>query len=90
MTVIIKWDLEQFHCSNTLPVKNGFGEIIKPYTEKLTKYIRENYKERYNNVVGGIKTVEDINNYKKYGATYYSISTLCFSPFGFIKLLMEL
>ena len=87
-----KMGFRQFHCSNTLPVKNGgaSGEIIKPYTEKLTKYIRENYKDATIISGGGIKTVEDIANYKKYGATYYSISTLCFSPFGFIKLLMEL
>jgi len=87
-----KMGFRQFHCSNTLPVKEGgaSGEIIKPYTEKLTRYIRENYKDATIISGGGIKTVIDIEDYKKCGATYYSISTLCFSPIGFIKLLMEL
>ena len=87
-----KMGFRQFHCSNTVPVKEGgaSGEIVKPYTEKLTRYIRENYKDATIISGGGIKRVDDIENYKKCGATYYSISTLCFSPIGFIKLLMEL
>ena len=81
-----KMGFRQFHCSNTLPVQNGgaSGEIIKPYTEKLTKYIRENYKDATIISGGGIKTVDDIKFYKKCGATYYSISTLCFSPIGYV------
>ena len=87
-----KMGFRQFHCSNTLPVENGgaSGEIIKPYTEKLTKYIHQNYSDATIISGGGIKTVDDIHNYKKCGAMYYSISTLCFSPLGFIKLLIQL
>ena len=35
-------------------------------------------------------TKKDIENYKAVGGDYFSISTLCFSPIRFIKLLFEL
>ena len=53
-----KMGFRQFHCSNTLPVKEGgaSGEIVKPYTEKLTRYIRENYKDA-TIISGGIRVL---------------------------------
>lgn len=76
-----------FHCSNTLPVKNGglSGIILKPYTENLIKKIKNKYPDTVIVAGGGIKTINDIYNYKKYKADYYSVSTLLFNPLMFIK-----
>ena len=82
----------QFHCCNTVPVNEGgaSGEIVRPYTEFFTQYIKQKYSDATVISGGGIETLSDINNYKNKGANYFSISTLCFSPLGFIKLLFEL
>ena len=81
-----------FHCSNTLPVENGglSGPALIPYTEKLTNYIKSKYPEAKVVCGGGIKSVDDIKSYRRNGGDYFSISTLCFSPFLFCKLLYEL
>ena len=76
-----------FHCSNTLPIENGglSGIILKPYTENLIKKIKNKYPDTVIVAGGGIKTINDIYNYKKYKADYYSVSTLLFNPLMFIK-----
>ena len=87
-----KMGFREFHCSNTFPTKDGgvSGEILRPYTEDLTRYIKDNYTDTKVICGGGIKTKKDIENYKAVGGDYFSISTLCFSPIRFIKLLFEL
>jgi dihydroorotate dehydrogenase len=87
-----KQGFRQFHCSNTLPVRNGglSGETLIPYTTENTRYIKNKYTDAEVVCGGGITSKEDIQNYKENGADYYSISTICFSPHKFIKLLFEL
>tara|TARA_B100000989_G_C19516464_1_gene461917 strand:+ start:320 stop:1060 length:741 start_codon:yes stop_codon:yes gene_type:complete len=82
----------QFHSSNTLPVKNGglSGKTLIPYTVENTEYIKNKYKDAEVVCGGGITRVMDIEGYKNKGGDYYSISTLCFSPYKFMKLLFEL
>ena len=72
----------QFHCSNTLKTKKGglSGETLRPYTNKLITYIREKYPDTTIIAGGGIKTIHDMENYKKNGANHYSISTIFFHP----------
>jgi dihydroorotate dehydrogenase len=77
-----KEGFRQFHCSNTLPIKEGglSGKTLIPYNNNLIK----NIKNKYNDVEiisgGGITEIQDIINYKKIGASHYSISTVCFNP----------
>lgn len=82
----------QFHSSNTLPVKGGglSGKTLVPYTLENTEYIKGKYKDAAIVCGGGITSVSDIKKYKENGGDYYSISTLCFSPYKFLKLLFEL
>jgi dihydroorotate dehydrogenase len=82
----------QFHCSNTIPVKEGglSGSSIKPYTNKHTKYISEKYPDTIVISGGGIREYSDIISYKKMGATHYSISTLLFNPIKFLNLIINL
>ena len=56
-----------FHCSNTLPVENGglSGPALIPYTKKLTNYIKSNYPEAKVVCGGGIKSVDDIESYRR-------------------------
>ena len=73
----------QFHCCNTLPVKEGglSGKSLIPYSVNLI----QNIKNKYSNTIiiggGGIRDVNDITTYNKAGAIHYSISTLLFNPF---------
>lgn len=81
----------QFHCSNTLPVESGglSGKTLIPYTSNLTKLIREKYDDVEIIAGGGIGDCTDIVNYKKCGADYFSVSTLCFNPFKFTMLYFQ-
>lgn len=82
----------QYHCCNTLSVKEGglSGKSIKPYTDKLTKYISETYPNTIVVSGGGIHNYTDLCSYKKKGATHFSVSTLLFNPVKFIHLLINL
>lgn len=78
----------QFHCSNTIPVKNGglSGKSIIPYNKKIIGYIHENYKDCTIIGGGGITKWEDIKTYKDFGAQHFSFSTVTFCPYLFLKL----
>lgn len=77
-----KEGFRQFHCSNTLPVKEGglSGKTLIPYNKKLIETITNKYDDVEIIGGGGITGIQDIINYKKIGASHYSISTLCFNP----------
>ena len=73
----------QFHLSNTLPTKYGglSGPLLKPYTQRNIQYIRKFYPKCIIIAGGGIQSMKDIEEYKKAGANYFSISSLFFHPF---------
>lgn len=75
----------QFHCSNTLPVKNGglSGPILKKYNLSLIKYIKNKYPNSTIIAGGGIRNIKDIEYYKNIGADHFSVSTLAFNPLLF-------
>tara|TARA_Y100000590_G_C15502202_1_gene932075 strand:+ start:101 stop:811 length:711 start_codon:yes stop_codon:yes gene_type:complete len=78
----------QFHCSNTIPIKEGglSGKSIKPFSEYLIKYINTNYKDTEIIGGGGITKIEDMYNYKDCGANHFSASTVFFCPYISAKL----
>ena len=73
----------QFHCCNTLPVKEGglSGKSLIPYSVNLIQNIKNKYSDTIIIGGGGIRDVNDIITYNKAGAVHYSISTLFFNPF---------
>jgi dihydroorotate dehydrogenase len=84
---LYKQGFRQFHCSNTLPKEDGSGglsgHILRPYTSKLVKTIKNKYPDTEIIAGGGIRNYQDIASYKQYGANHFSISSLCFNPFMF-------
>ena len=82
-----KIGFRQFHCCNTIPIKQGglSGKSIQPYSLRLIHYLRNNYKDVEIIAGGGIQSSEDIRTYKNNGANYFSISTLLFNPYKFAK-----
>ena len=78
----------QFHCSNTIPIKEGglSGSSIITYNNKLIKHIKQNYKNTTIIAGGGIQNINDIYYYKLIGADHYSISTVIFNPIKFLRL----
>jgi dihydroorotate dehydrogenase len=80
-----KQGFRQFHCSNTIPIKEGglSGPKLIPYTSNLVSYIHNNYPDCEIIAGGGIQNYNDINYYKKLGANHTSVSTLLFNPFKF-------
>tara|TARA_B100000768_G_scaffold89705_2_gene84169 strand:+ start:121 stop:828 length:708 start_codon:yes stop_codon:yes gene_type:complete len=78
-----KQGFRQFHCSNTLPIKDGgqSGPILKKYNKDTIGYIKEKYPDTVIIGGGGIREICDLNYYKNLGASHYSISTLFFNPF---------
>jgi dihydroorotate dehydrogenase len=79
----------QFHCSNTLPIKEGglSGKKLMFFNKKLIPYIKNNYKDSIVIAGGGIQNMKDVEYYKNLGADHFSFSTVCFNPFKTIKLL---
>lgn len=79
---------KQFHCCNTIPIKEGglSGSSLIPYTSAKIKYINEKYPDTIVIAGGGIKTYNDIIHYKFLGCNNFSVSTLLFNPYGFAKL----
>jgi dihydroorotate dehydrogenase len=77
-----KEGFRQFHCSNTLPVQYGglSGPSLIPYTSKLVKYIKKNYKDTIVIAGGGVRDVDQAESYKRLGADHISISSLFFNP----------
>jgi len=82
----------QFHCSNTLPIKEGglSGINLIPYTSNLITMIKTKYPDATVIAGGGIRDIETIKKYKILGADHFSISTLCLSPLRFVLLLKEI
>ena len=86
-----KEGFRQFHVSNTLPTKYGglSGPALKPYTNSNIQYIRKFYKDVIIIAGGGIRSIKDVEEYKKNGANHFSVSTLCFNPILFLKFYFE-
>ena len=78
-----KQGFRQFHCSNTLPVKNGgqSGSILIPFNNKLITYIKNKYNDTTIIAGGGIYNYNTLLHYKYLGASHFSLSTIFFSPF---------
>ena len=78
-----KQGFRQFHCSNTLPIKEGglSGKSLIPYTNNLILYIKNKYPDTELIAGGGIQNIDAFNYYKKLGADHFSISSICFNPF---------
>lgn len=81
----------QFHCCNTIPVKNGglSGISLIPHVQKKIKNIKEKYPDTTVIAGGGIRDIDTIRMYKKYGADHYSVSSVMFNPFKFTKLYLD-
>ena len=86
-----KEGFRQFHCSNTIPIKEGglSGKSITPLSHYLIKYIKNNYKDAEIIGGGGITKIEDINKYKHIGANHVSASTVFFCPYLSTKLYFD-
>ena len=86
-----KQGFRQFHCSNTLPTPTGgaSGPILIEYTSDIVHYINKKYKDATIVAGGGIYNYSVLENYKKLGATYFSVSTVFFSPVNCLNLFYD-
>ena len=86
-----KEGFRQFHLSNTLPTKYGglSGPMLKPYTTKNIQYIKKFYPGCIIIAGGGIRSMKDVEEYRKSGADHFSVSSLCFNPIAFLKFYNE-
>ena len=83
-----KQGFRQYHCCNTIPVPEGglSGSSLQKHVKKHIKYLNDKYKDCEIISGGGITDIEDVNEYKKFGAKHFSVSTAFFNPFKFTKL----
>jgi dihydroorotate dehydrogenase len=81
----------QFHASNTLPTEKGgiSGKILKPHTTGLIRYIKNSWNDTVVIAGGGIRSMKDVEEYRKAGADHFSVSSLCFNPIAFLKFYKE-
>ena len=78
----------QFHCCNTIPIKNGglSGKSLVPYTNEKIEYIKNNLPYSVIIAGGGITNINDVRAYKIKGAQHFSASTVFFNPFAAMML----
>jgi len=83
---LYKQGFRQFHCCNTLPVKEGglSGKTLIPIVSKKIKQIKEKYPDTTIIAGGGIKDIDTLKMYKECGADHFSVSTIMFNPFKFV------
>lgn len=81
----------QFHASNTFPTEKGgiSGKTIKPYTKLTIRYIKSKWNDTVVIAGGGIRSMKDVEEYRKAGADHFSVSSLCFNPIAFLKFYKE-
>ena len=86
-----KQGFRQFHCSNTIPIKEGglSGTAIIPYTSNLIRSIKTTYSDVELIGGGGIYNWSELNNYKNLGADHFSVSTIFFKPINLSMFLFD-
>ena len=79
----------QIHCSNTLPITGGglSGKELIGYTAKHIDFLKTNYPSVKIIAGGGINHIDIVNFYKGKGADYFSLGTVCFTPWKLRKIL---
>ena len=79
----------QIHCSNTLPIIGGglSGKELMAYTMKHIDFLKTNYPSVKIIAGGGINHIDIVNFYKGKGADYFSLGTVCFTPWKLRKIL---
>ena len=79
----------QIHCSNTLPITGGglSGRELRNYTVKHIDFLKTNYPSVKIIAGGGINHIDIVNFYKGKGADYFSLGTVCFTPWKLRKIL---
>ena len=79
----------QFHCSNTYPIKDlggVSGPFITPHSTYLINRIRKKYSDTTLIAGGGVRDMKTVEIYKRNGADYISVATVCMNPFLLAKL----
>lgn len=89
---LIQRGFSTFHVCNTLPTEQGgmSGARLVPYVVRLCTIIKFYSSEAEIIAGGGISQIEHIRYYKNFGATSFSVGTLCFNPIRFYKFLREI
>ena len=89
---LIQRGFSTFHVCNTLPTEHGgmSGPRLRNYVVRLCTIIKHlSYREIEIIAGGGITSIADIEYYKHFGATSFSVGTLCFNPIKFYKFVKE-
>ena len=78
-----------FHCCNTLPTEDGAmsGKGLREYSSTMINTVRFMNHNAEIIAGGGIQTMNDVRYYSRFGATSFSIGSVCFHPFKLKKLL---
>ena len=81
-----------FHCCNTLPTEHGgmSGRKLRPHVINLCTVIKSLAPDAEIIAGGGIYERHDLIHYKNFGATSYSLGTVCFHPIKFYKLIKDI
>ena len=84
----------QLHFSNTLPWGKGAeglsGRVLRPYTLKLIRLVRENWGDSVTIIAGGgVDNFSAVYEYLKEGANHVSLGSVCFNPFKLRKILKK-
>ena len=89
---LIDLGFTSFHCCNTLPTEHGgmSGRKLRPYVINLCTVIKSLAPDAEIIAGGGIYERHDVIHYKNFGATSYSLGTVCFHPIKFYKLIKDI
>jgi dihydroorotate dehydrogenase len=83
--------VRHFHACNTLPTQRGgeSGERLRPQSLKMVAWIRKNLPDTIIIGGGGIYHPDNVKEYREFGANYFSVSTVCFTPWKIPAIIKE-
>lgn len=72
-----------FHCCNTLPTPAGglSGPVLKPLALEAVREVKQRWPDAMVIGGGGVRTVEDVRDYRKAGADHVAIASTLLNPF---------
>jgi dihydroorotate dehydrogenase len=91
---IVNAGITQIHTTNTWPMEDGSGGLSGPFLrERNMPFIRQ-IRQKYPDLIiiggGGIRDIDNVEEYEEAGANHFAISTVIFNPILFYYLYRDI
>lgn len=87
-----EYGIRYFHACNTIPTQQGgeSGNRLRPQSLKMIRWLHKNFSDVKIIGGGGIYSPEHVREYRDAGAEFFSLSTVCFTPWKLPAIIEEI